>query len=57
MWETPFFKPLLQRFYFHVIDAWEYGSEHKNPQLSWPTSMPLGSNNVALAITLMLPGR
>ena len=29
MWETPFFKPLLQRFYFHVIDACEYGSEHK----------------------------
>ena len=29
MWETPFFKSLLQRFYFHVIDACEYGSEHK----------------------------
>ena len=29
MWEIPFFKPLLQRFYFHVIDACECGSEHK----------------------------
>ena len=29
MWETPFFRPLLSRFHFHVIDACEYGSEHK----------------------------
>ena len=29
MWETPFFKPLLKQFYFHVVDACEYGSDHK----------------------------
>ena len=29
MWETPFFKPLLSKFYLHVVDACEYGSDHK----------------------------
>ena len=29
MWETPFFKPLLSCFHFHVVDACEYGSMHK----------------------------
>ena len=29
MWETPFFKQLVQRFHFHVVDACEYGSQHK----------------------------
>lgn len=29
MWETKFFKPLVERFHFHIIDACEYGSDHK----------------------------
>jgi hypothetical protein len=29
MWLTPFFKPLMQKFLFHTVDACEYGSEHK----------------------------
>ena len=29
MWETPFFKTLVSRFFFHVVDACEYGSDHK----------------------------
>ena len=29
MWETPYFKPLVEKFHFHVIDACEYGSQHK----------------------------
>jgi hypothetical protein len=29
MWKTPFFKPLLLRHFFHVVDACEYGSDHK----------------------------
>lgn len=29
MWETQFFRPLVERFHFHVIDACEYGSDHK----------------------------
>ena len=29
MWKTPFFKPLLLRYFFHVVDACEYGSDHK----------------------------
>ncbi|CAL1131315.1 unnamed protein product [Cladocopium goreaui] len=29
LWETPFFKPLLEKFFFHIVDACEYGSQHK----------------------------
>ena len=29
MWETPFFRGLVSKFHFHVIDACECGSEHK----------------------------
>lgn len=29
MWETKFFKRLVDRFFFHIVDACEYGSEHK----------------------------
>ena len=29
MWETKFFKRLVERFHFHIIDACEYGSDHK----------------------------
>ena len=29
LWETPFFAKILDQFFFHVVDACEYGSEHK----------------------------
>ena len=29
LWLTPFLKPLVQRLFYHVVDACEYGSEHK----------------------------
>eukprot|EP00435_Cladocopium_sp_Y103_P017022 s3000_g4.t1 len=29
MWLTPYFVPLVERFYMHVVDACMYGSEHK----------------------------
>lgn len=29
MWETPFFAKLMHKFSFHVLDACEYGSQHK----------------------------
>eukprot|EP00435_Cladocopium_sp_Y103_P006698 s4577_g2.t1 len=29
MWSTPYFRPLLQKFFLHVIDSCEYGSAHR----------------------------
>ena len=29
MWETPYFRPLVDKFQLHVVDACEYGSQHK----------------------------
>ena len=29
MWETPYFRPLVEKFQLHVVDACEYGSQHK----------------------------
>ena len=57
MWETPFFKPLLQRFYFHVIDACEYGSEHKKSTAFLANFDAPRLKQVVLVITVMLPGR
>ena len=34
MWETPFFKQLVQRFHFHVVDACEYGSAQERYSVS-----------------------
>eukprot|EP00435_Cladocopium_sp_Y103_P030693 s2267_g7.t1 len=29
MWSTPYFRPLLEKFYLHVVDSCEYGSAHR----------------------------
>eukprot|EP00435_Cladocopium_sp_Y103_P066847 s272_g29.t1 len=29
LWITPYFRPLMQKYIFHVVDACEFGSDHK----------------------------
>eukprot|EP00435_Cladocopium_sp_Y103_P008138 s3431_g2.t1 len=29
LWITPYFRPLMQKYIFHIVDACEFGSDHK----------------------------